>query len=340
MAIAICSDCNKEVSDSLLSCPHCGKLRQPTYTLQSLSYQISNKDNITEPEAIFFFNKSRELFINELIKFKINKETVTDEIILSKINEMKPLRDMLLDFFEESIKKNLPVEDFAVNIIESIKNEVAVTATNTSDTILGINYFIHFDFLIWELFICMITLLFHYEQFDTIYSLVFKKYRFYKVHYANSTAETVEFTRIKPNIDSLEVVMTNTDCNNNFYLPLIREKHPIITQKTFVYTDIMLYQLSIAFSKLDISHFKLLSIWFPKTYFYAKDRELQWIKLKSNKYCKKILPLFGVDKIEELKSIIEKLNSDLFDGTFYCNTLPNYSLTSHYFNVNEIGSEI
>jgi len=46
--------------------------------------------------------------------------------------------------------------------------------------------------------------------------------------------------------------------------------------------------------------------WFPTCYIYVENKGLEWERMKSRRYCKKMEVLFGVNDIEELKGKIEK----------------------------------
>ena len=50
--------------------------------------------------------------------------------------------------------------------------------------------------------------------------------------------------------------------------------------------------------------------WFPNLYVYAKKNPVEWTKIKSRKYCKKMFDLFDVQSIEELKKVLSKCVSD------------------------------
>ncbi len=51
--------------------------------------------------------------------------------------------------------------------------------------------------------------------------------------------------------------------------------------------------------------------WFPNTHYCCDYDYTQniWKKLKSKKYCEKIMPLFETNDIETLKKIIDKVNA-------------------------------
>jgi len=50
--------------------------------------------------------------------------------------------------------------------------------------------------------------------------------------------------------------------------------------------------------------------WFPTLYCYYDGLQETWVRLKSKKYCEKIMPLFGAASIDELK---RKVISCTFD---------------------------
>jgi len=78
-----------------------------------------------------------------------------------------------------------------------------------------------------------------------------------------------------------------------------REKKPIITKESLANADVVLYQMSVLLG-LDDDR----TVWYPQTYCYCSRNQPIWQKLKSKKYCEKIMPLFGVSTIDELKKSI------------------------------------
>ena len=78
-----------------------------------------------------------------------------------------------------------------------------------------------------------------------------------------------------------------------------RIKKPIITKESFAETDIFLTQMSFALKISDYERY-----WFALSYIYANNSESLWVGLSSKEYCEKILPLFGVSSIDELKKLI------------------------------------
>ena len=78
-----------------------------------------------------------------------------------------------------------------------------------------------------------------------------------------------------------------------------RIKKPIITKESFAETDIFLTQMSFALKISDYERY-----WFALSYIYANNSESLWVRLSSKEYCEKILPLFRVSSIDELKKLI------------------------------------
>ena len=69
---------------------------------------------------------------------------------------------------------------------------------------------------------------------------------------------------------------------------------------------------------------------------WFSNSDLEWEKMKSKRYCKKMFTLFGVDDIETLKKKIEKCVLDRemrYNGSFDC-----APAIINYINIDEIGS--
>ena len=82
-----------------------------------------------------------------------------------------------------------------------------------------------------------------------------------------------------------------------------REKIPILTKQIFAETDLLLYQLLTVFLFDESESLPYFWKWFSTMYPYVKRKDF-WIRLQSELFCKKILPLFVV------KTIIAKATYD------------------------------
>ena len=86
-----------------------------------------------------------------------------------------------------------------------------------------------------------------------------------------------------------------------------REFLPVYTKKRIAEADLFLYQV---YNGLDLDQLTKDFGWFPICYVYSEEHNSMWKKLKSKNFCEKIMPIFGVKSIDELKKKIEKCLSD------------------------------
>ena len=84
------------------------------------------------------------------------------------------------------------------------------------------------------------------------------------------------------------------------------EKLPIYTTEAIAEADLFLYQVCNAYDLVDNEQTWYRTCWFPTCYVYAQNKNLEWERMKSRRYCEKMEVLFGVDCIEKLKEKIEK----------------------------------
>ena len=97
-----------------------------------------------------------------------------------------------------------------------------------------------------------------------------------------------------------------------------REKLPIYTKDSIATTDLFLYQVYRAYDFGD-KDFSFPPYWFPTCYVYAKNMPIEWGKMVSRRYCDKMMQLFGVNDIDELKNAISKctIETDIqYAGSF------------------------
>ena len=107
--------------------------------------------------------------------------------------------------------------------------------------------------------------------------------------------------RYKPSTDMKNkfTLMGDTICNQ-------REKLPIFTSEAIAEADLFLYQVCNAYELAEDENSWRESYWFPTCYVYAKNAPIEWMKMKSRQYCQKMMVLFGVSSLEELKSVVGK----------------------------------
>lgn len=243
-------------------------------------------------------------YIVALNKFRFPEDKFTPEELLTKISNLKPIRNIYFDFLETVLGSEFFSTDFVTKFFERIYNEVGnVEKGGYTDST-----FEYYDFFRWESFIGTIAILLHYEKFSEVNTILNHTYFLKESAFINSKLIPHKFSTFRTPFNILDV-----DCqkiqNTRYFsyaaqLLTERDKMPILNKQTLAETDLLLYQLStIFFSEEDkqLYYWK----WFPVMYPYVKRSDL-WIKLKSISFCQKILPLFGVTSINDLKSTISK----------------------------------
>ena len=89
-----------------------------------------------------------------------------------------------------------------------------------------------------------------------------------------------------------------------------REKLPIYTGEAIAEADLFLYQVCNAYELSENEQSWHKAYWFPTCYVYVKNMPIEWEKMKSRKYCDKMMVLFGVDSLEALKAVISRCTFD------------------------------
>ena len=164
----------------------------------------------------------------------------------------------------------------------------------------------------WESFIGTIAILLHYEKYKEIYKILNYTYFLKEYPFTKSTFSHRKFTEFRTYLEMLEV-RCQRKFNSRYFsyaaqLLSEREQLPILSKQAFAQTDLLLYQLStIFFPKEELNYYS--QKWFPSMYIYIERIDF-WIKLKSQTYCQKIMPLFGAQNISELKNLISRATHD------------------------------
>ncbi|QTQ12684.1 toll/interleukin-1 receptor domain-containing protein [Treponema parvum] len=243
-------------------------------------------------------------FTAKVKEFKIDtansdKDFIASEIV-SKIDAMKPLRDIYLDFLKEVISSERDVASFIYNFFETTYNELMLVDKNVHSRFKY--YFYHYTIFIWELFVCTIAYLRHYEKYSLLHDILTHTYYLQRELSPASNIKPCSFVKFRcyPTIvDDTYRYKEEDLVSKTANIMVSRVKEPIITKKSFAETDIFLTQMSFALNQT--YHEKH---WFALSYIYADNPENIWVRLSSKEYCEKILPLFGVSSIDELKKVI------------------------------------
>lgn len=269
--------------------------------LRDLQNQIRGAANNKRKEEILC-RRFQDKFCTMLFQdFDLSGTTVTGALLDAKISEMKPMRDIYTDHLELMLGEDVSIADVVTSFFECLYNTThCVSSTKTS---FAANIVEHFDFFVWESFVCTVALLFHDERYKDIHDILCHTY-FLKRDLCNQSAEEQSYLHFRQYFRTLENECNKPDANGNKLITysgkllLEREKKPHLTQEILCSTDVKLYHLSYLVKIPGFEEF-----WFPTSYVYQGYSSL-WRKLKSRKYCQAILPLFGVKTIDALKELI------------------------------------
>lgn len=248
------------------------------------------------------FNDS---FITAMSSYVIKPPNVlSGKIVIEKIEKMKPLRDSYIDLLDILMAQDVSLSDKVTTFFESTYN--AMFSIDSSRGSYSTAEFDHFKFLIWDMFICTIAFLYHFEKYADIKELVCHTYFLKKT--TSSTDESAEvFTFFRRYLRTIEEdYKPKSEKPNLFSLSadmlINREKLPVITKNRIVEADILLCQLSIVYAKSNNVH----KSWFPDTYVYNENANVIWKRLISRKYCEKTMVMYDAKNIPEFKDIAEK----------------------------------
>lgn len=224
----------------------------------------------------------------------------------------KVIRDLFLDFIESISETETDYAEILTDCFETMYNNLTCiktfepTASSASESDFDV-----FKNLIWELFICVIVFMRHMGDYLAIYTMLSHTY-FLQTNIFGGDIRQDNYTAFRYYSRVIEdQYKPNTDMKSKFTLrgDVIcnqREKLPIYSKEAIAEADLFLYQVCNAYELAEDENSWRESYWFPTFYVYAKSTPIEWKKMKSRKFCEKMMLLFGVSSIEELKDVIGK----------------------------------
>ena len=259
-----------------------------------------------------------DVYIDALRQFYV--KNIDKDTYLTNFKAMKEYRDVFLDH----LKAFSAAEHFGSTMadeFERLYNTLYSARTFDSDTMSsGKNEFDLFRIHIWELFVCTVTYMLHYEMYSDIHDLLVHTYFMRMSGYIEEKrTETYECFRfhsemieevIKPSLDG---DMSRKYSLTGHYVVKEREYLPIYSGKAMANADLFLYQV---YNGLELEDLTRHYGWFPQLYIYADQYDSMWQKLVSKQFCEKIMPIFGAKSINELKTRISKC---VYDRNYHYN---------------------
>jgi hypothetical protein len=274
-------------------------------SIRNILKQIQSYDGKNPVKAEFITRKFNEEFVNALASFAPVQSADFDEKLLRQIGAVKPLRDLYLDYVEACIASGLDIAEIIGTFFECVNNKTYDTNGKNSYSESDFEFY---GYIIWEAFICTTAILLHYEKYSELHKILGRTY-FLKNSPLNSAVEAQSYLKFWKSFRTIEEVCKPKTDNPGLYtlsgyILIKREKKPIIHKVAIVNADLVLYQMSLA---LGLTFQGSTTAWLPALYYYLGDNEQSiWSKLISKSYCEKIMPLFGVTSISELKELIQQ----------------------------------
>ena len=240
--------------------------------------------------------------VHVLTAMQNNKDASTD--LLGLIAQTEPIRNQIIDFLDGYLQKaDCDGEDIAT-LFETVWNEISfksgLAARLYSEIVEA------YKFLLWELFICAIALMVEYGRYACMRKLLWRTYFLHDIGTNNST-KACSYDEFRSHLRLLEedYRMRITDrrpISYSGHLLVAREYGNVIVKRNLVNADIMLAHLSVGDDAL-LGWYPVLAPWCS----YAGN-DLIWKRLISRAFCTKVLPLFDVRGINELRMAVEQTN--------------------------------
>lgn len=262
--------------------------------IKQIRANINNKHRLE-----YLITEFNESFMIKLEDYNIDSTENLGAEIENKINELEPIKDLFIDYISLILQSDLCVDDIIGDFFENVYNSFS----NHEE------YEEQYAFILWEMFLISTAYLIRFERFKELHEILSRVY-FLRTNSYSQTRK-FSFAEFRPYMKNYESFKKqNSDRNLITFkgeLLLSRAKKPIATKENLVIADILLCQLSYIVSP-NISN---RIHWFPISYIYAYKNSGNIYfefcnKFSSKKFCNKILPLFGVSNITELKECLEK----------------------------------
>lgn len=301
-------------------------------TIRDLIKQTRGYSGDNRTKADFLIRKCNDEFIAALLSIEKKDGSPSDEALLVQIDEEKTLRDLFIDYLEAVLYSDLQVEGIVPSFFEQAYNTTHEASGQGSYSESDFEFY---DFALWEMLICTVAVLLHYEKYAALHQILTYTY-FLRESYFGAQVKNFTYAKFRKYCRTIEEVC-KPKCDNPRYHTLTgellvkREKKPIITKTSLSNADVVLFQM---FSVLGLEDD--WTFWFPVIYYYCAEYQPLWQRLKSKAYCERIMPLFGVKTIEELKQAVERNTADR--DMRHRGAFESAPLIRHSVKLDEIGS--
>lgn len=278
------------------------------FPLEDIIKQIKGCNSTNKAMALI--KRFEDSYIQSLKDCRIQENEITPQMIYDKIVEMKTIRDIYLDFLDNLLMIDVNLSEIISSLLEKVYNSILDVNIFGEEISISFNLekrFEYYKFYIWETFICSVAFLKYYEKYKELHNILcttyFLRANYFKNGYVKETSY-ITFYSYCSTLEEQYKLNTQPELRDLTAKMLCeREKKPIYTKSSLAEADLLLYQL---YNIYELKAAGGTNYWCPRTHIYFEERYSQWNKLKSRKYCEKVMPLFGVSSLEELKNVIKK----------------------------------
>lgn len=255
-----------------------------------------------------------EVYIEAMKQF-FRKDYPEDQVYLDDFKAMKEYRDVFLDYLKTFSGRD-DFGSFMADAFEKLYNALCDIHTFVPNVVSWNNdQFDIFRLHIWELFVCTTTYMLHNELYSDIHELLYHSYFLHHVGGATGNEDPISYEgfrfhskmmdeRIKHNMPG--GLSTKYTLAGHFIVNE-REYLPVYSGRTMANADLFLYQV---YNGLKLDDLTRRFAWFPTLYVYADKYDSVWKKLRSVQFCKKIMPVFGVNTMDDFKERISHCTYD------------------------------
>ena len=251
----------------------------------------------------------------EVLKEYFEKDAKPEQIYEIFLNT-KPVRDIFLEFVEVIAETESGYAEILAECFEVMYNQLTCIKTFEPNASSASNNDIDvFKNHVRELFICVIAFMRHIKDYAAInimltYTYFLETSIFGGVIKQNNYTAFRHYSRVIEESYKPKTEMKNKYTLRGDIICNQREKLPIYTGEAIAEADLFLYQVCKAYdlAESDQSYYGIY--WFPTCYIYAKNTPIEWGKMKSRRFCEKMITLFGVESLDDLKAVIEKCTFD------------------------------
>lgn len=249
-----------------------------------------------------------DAYIEAMKQFYV--KNIDKDKYLANFAAMKEYRDVFLDHLK-IVSANDHFGIIMADEFEKLYN--ALYDIHTFDPEMmscGENDFDLFRLHVWELFVCTVTFMLHFELYEDINELLVHTY-YLRTFGLGEEKQPTSYESFRFHSKMMEEFIKPTmegDLPRRFtlvghFVTSQREYLPVYSAKNIANADLFLYQVYNALGLEDLTRW---FAWFPTLYIYADGNASMWKHLTSRRFCDKIMPVFGVKTIEELKEKIAK----------------------------------